>query len=155
LQPVPAWKSSVWNLSLLCGSIALLLIVVVMWPVSALLRWKYQQPSTLAGRELLVTRVLRIAALIDVVYILAWIVPISPILSNHIEAYSNSLDLYLRLLQIGGLLVIAAAMAGIWAACQKSQKWTTAVGHVLSAAALAGLVWIAVITKLISFNLNY
>ncbi len=155
LQPVPAWKSSVWNLSLLCGSIALLLIVVVMWPVSALLRWKYRQPSTLAGKELLVTRVLRVAALIDVVYLLAWIVPLSPILSNHLEAYSDSLDLYIRLLQIGGLLVIAAAVAGIWAACQKSQKWTAAVWHVLSAGALVGIVWIAVITKLISFNLNY
>jgi CubicO group peptidase (beta-lactamase class C family) len=155
LQPVPAWKSSVWNLSLLGGSIALLLIVVVMWPVSALLRWKYQRPSTLAGRELLVTRVLRVAALLDVVYLLAWIVPISPILSNHIEAYSASLDLYIRLLQIGGLLVIAAAVAGIWAACQKSQKWTVSVWHVLNAGALVGIVWTAVITKLISFNLNY
>jgi hypothetical protein len=126
-----------------------------MWPVSALLRWKYRQPSTLAGRELLVTRVLRVAALLDVVYLLAWIVPISPILSNHIEAYSASLDLYIRMLQVGGLLMIVAAVAGIWAACQKSQKWTAAVWHVLSAGALVGIVWIAVITKLISFNLNY
>lgn len=155
VQPVPAWKSAVWNLSLLCGSIALLLIVVVLWPVSALLRRKYRQPSTLAGKELLVTRVLRVAALIDVVYLLAWIVPLSPILSNHLEAYSDSLDLYIRLLQVGALLVIAAAVAGIWAACQKSQKWTAAVWHVLSAGALVGIVWIAVITKLISLNLNY
>jgi hypothetical protein len=155
LQPVPAWKSAVWNLSLLCGSIAILLIVVILWPVSALLRWKYRQPSTLAGRELLVTRVLRVAALIDVVYLLAWIVPLSPILNNHVEAYNDSLDLCIRLLQIGGLLVIAAAVAGLWAAFQKSRKWTTAVWHVLSAGALAGIVWIAVITKLISFNLNY
>jgi len=155
LQPVPAWKSAIWNLSLLCGSIAILLIVVILWPVSALLRWKYRQPSTLAGKELLGTRVLRVAALIDVVYLLAWIFAISPILNNHIEAYNDSFDLYLRLLQVGGLLVIAAAVAGIWAACQKSQKWTAAVWHVLSAGALVGIVWIAVITKLISFNLNY
>jgi CubicO group peptidase (beta-lactamase class C family) len=155
LQPVPAWESAVWNVSLLCASSAILLIVVILWPVSALLRWKYRQPSTLAGKELLVTRVLRVAALIDVVYLLAWIVPISPILSNHIEAYSNSLDPYIRLLQIGGLLVIAAAAAGIWAACQKSHRWTAAVWHVLNAGALVGIVWIAVITKLISFNLNY
>jgi hypothetical protein len=155
LQPVPAWKSAVWNLSLLCGSIAILVVVVVLWPVSALLRRKYRQPSTLAGKELLVTRVLRVAALIDVVYLLAWIFAISPILNNHIEAYNDSLDLYIRLLQVGGLLVIAAAVAGIWAACQKSRKWTTAVWHVLSAGALAGIVWVAVITKLIGFNLNY
>jgi len=155
LQPVPAWKSSAWNLSLLCGSIVILLIVVVLWPVSALLRWKYGQPSTLAGRELLATRVLRVAALIEVVYLLAWIFAISPVLNNHLEAYSDSFDLYIRLLQIGGLVVLAAALAGIWAACQKSQKWTTAVGHVLSAVALVDIVWIAVIAKLIGFNLNY
>jgi CubicO group peptidase (beta-lactamase class C family) len=155
LQPVPAWESAVWNLSLLCASIAILLIVVILWPVSALLRWKYRQPSTRVGKELLVTRVLRVAALIDIVYLLAWVVPLSPILSNHVEAYNDSLDLYIRLLQIGGLLVIAAAVAGSWAACQKSQKWTAAVWHVLNAGALVGIVWIAVITKLISFNLNY
>ena len=155
LQPVPAWKSTVWNLSLLCAAIAIMLIVLILWPVSALLRRKYRQPSTSAGKELLVTRVLRVAALIDVVYLLAWIVPLSPILSNHLEAYSSSLDLYIRLLQVGGPLVIAAALAGIWAACQKSQKWTTAVWHILSAGALVGIVWIAVITKLISSNLNY
>ena len=155
LQPVPAWKSTVWNLSLLCAAIAIMLIVLILWPVSALLRRKYRQPSTSAGKELLVTRVLRVAALIDVVYLLAWIVPLSPILSNHLEAYSSSLDLYIRLLQVGGTLVIAAALAGIWAACQKSQKWTTAVWHILSAGALVGIVWIAVITKLISSNLNY
>ena len=155
LQPVPAWKSAVWNLSLLCGSIAILVVVVVLWPVSALLRRKYRQPSTLAGKELLATRVLRVAALIDVVYLLAWIFAIYPILNNHIEAYNDSLDPYIRLLQVGGLLVIAAALAGIWAASQKSRKWTTAVWHVLSAGALVGIVWVAVITKLIGFNLNY
>jgi CubicO group peptidase (beta-lactamase class C family) len=155
LQPVPAWRSSVWNLSLLCASIVILVIVVVLWPVSALLRWKYSRPSTLAGRELLATRVLRIGALIDVVYLLGWTFAISPVLNNHLEAYNDSFDPYIRLLQIGGLVVIAAALAGIWAACQKSQKWTIAVGHVLSAVALVDIVWIAVIAKLISFNLNY
>jgi CubicO group peptidase (beta-lactamase class C family) len=156
LQPVPAWKSAVWNLSLLCGSIAIMLIVVILWPVSALLRWKYRQPpSTLSGKELLVTRVLHIAALIDIVYLLAWIVPVSPILHSQVGAYNGNLDPYIRLLQVAGLLVIATAVAGIWAACQKSQKWTTAVWHLLNAGALVGIVWIAVITKLISFNLNY
>jgi len=86
---------------------------------------------------------------------LAWIFAISPVLNNHLEAYSDSFDPYIRLLQAGGLVVIAAALAGIWAACQKSQKWTIAVGHVLSAVALVDIVWIAVIAKLISFNLNY
>ena len=155
LQPVPAWKSSVWNLSLLCGSVAILLIVMVLWPVSALLRWKYRQPSTLAGKELLATRVLRFGALLDVVYLSAWMACLSPIVSNHLEAYSDSLDLRIRILQVAGLLVIAAALAGIWAACQKSPKWTTAVGHVLTAAALVGIAWVAVITRLIGFNLNY
>jgi hypothetical protein len=155
LQPVPAWQSAFWNLSLLCGSVVVMLIVVIQWPVSALLRWKYRHPSTLAGKELLVTRVLRVAALIDVAYLLVWLVPLSPILNNHVEAYNYSLDLYIRLLQIGGILVIAASVAGIWAAFQKSRKWTAAVWHVLSAGALVGIVWVAVITRLISFSLNY
>ena len=48
-------------------------------------------------------------------------------------------SLYIRLLQVGGLLVIVAAVAGIWAACQKSQKWTAAVWRVSDAGALVGI----------------
>ena len=49
LQPVPFWKSSVLNLSLLCGAMAILLAVVILWPISAFARWKYDLPAKASG----------------------------------------------------------------------------------------------------------
>jgi hypothetical protein len=106
---VPAWKSARWNLSLLCVAITILLLVVIAWPTGAFLRWKYAQPSIASGRDLLAMRVLRLVAILDIAYLLAWIVPLAPVLQDHLEAYNNSLDPYLRVLQIAGLFVIANA----------------------------------------------
>jgi hypothetical protein len=155
LQPVPLWKSSVLNLSLLLGALATLLAVVVLWPISAFARWKYDQPARASGRELLVIRVLRVAALVDLVYVAGWVAVLAPLLNNHLEYYNDSFDLWIRLVQMSGLLVVAAAVAGIWAAGQRCGKWTAICWRFVNATALVAIVWIAVIAKLIGFSLNY
>lgn len=155
LQPVPGWKSAGWNLLLLGFSVAILVLVVVLWPVSLLLRRMYAQPVTASPKDRLVNRVLRLAALVDVLYLVGWIYALAPVLSNHLEAYNNSFDAYLRVLQVAGLLVIAAAIAGVWAAIHRGARWTATTWHVLTACALVAIVWTAFITHLIGFNLNY
>jgi len=56
---------------------------------------------------------------------------------------------------MSGLLVVAAAVAGIWAACQRCSKWPAICWRFVNAAALVAIVWFAVIAKLIGFDLNY
>ena len=155
LQPVPVWKSSVLNLSLLLGALAILLAVVILWPISAFARWKYDQPARASGRELLVIRVLRVAALVDLVYLAGWVAVLAPLLNNHLEYYNDSFDLWIRLAQMSGLLVVAAAGAGIWVALQRCGTWSAICWRFVNAAALVAIVWFAVIAKLIGFNLNY
>lgn len=155
LLPVPFWKSSVLNLSLLCGAMMILLADVFVWPISALARWKYGLPAKAQGRELLAIRVLRVAALVDLLYLAGWLAVLAPLLNNHLEYYNDGLDVWIRLMQMSGLLVFAAAVAGIWAACQRCGKWTAMGWRFLHAAALVAIVWIAVIAKLIGFSLNY
>ncbi len=154
LQPVPSWDSAPWNLTLLSCSILILLISVIAWPFSAVVRRHYRQAAP-AGKNLLVIRVFRLAAIIDLVYLVGWFVVLRPILSHALDGYNDSLDPYLRFLQIMGLVVIVCALAGVWGALQKSAAWATSMWRILNAVALCGIVWIAVITRLISFNLNY
>jgi CubicO group peptidase (beta-lactamase class C family) len=155
LQPVPGWKSSRLNLTILCVSIVILLVVAIGWPVSGYLQKKYQVQTTASPRGLLAKKILRFAAVIDLIYVIGWIFAVAPILSNQIETYSDSFDPYLRLLQVAGLLVIAAAVAGIWAAAQKATGWKTVLWNLVTACALVGILWVAIVAKLISFNLNY
>ena len=63
-----------------------------------------------------------------------------------------------RALQIAGLLVIAAAMAGIWSLWRisglQASRWIW-IRNAALAAAFLGIVWIGFAGKLFSFNLNY
>jgi CubicO group peptidase (beta-lactamase class C family) len=155
LEPVRLWKSAALNIPLLLGAVAVLLMFVALWPLAAFGRWKYGQPAKVSGRELLVTRVLRFAAIIDLLYLLGWIWTLTPIVNNHLEGYNESLDPFIRLLQVGGLLVLANAGAGVWAASQTCTKWIVHAGRVATAVALVATAWIGMVEKLISFNLNY
>lgn len=154
LQPAPFWSSAPLNLTVLGVSVLVLLVVVIAWPVSAYLRRKYGQPP-IAGTALRSLRVLRAAAVFDLLYLIGWIMALSPVLKNELAIYDSGFDPYLRMLQIAGLLVIAAAVAGIWAAARKAESWKTVLWNAVVACALVGIVWVGLIGKLISFNLNY
>ncbi len=154
LQPASFWSSAPLNLTVLGVSVLLLLIVVVGWPLSAYLRRKYGQPR-ITGKSLRSLRVLRIASVFDLLYLFGWIVALSPVLKNDLAIYNDAFDPYLRILQIAGLVVIAAAVAGIWAAAQKADGWKSTLWHGIVACALVGIVWLGFVGKLISFNLNY
>jgi hypothetical protein len=155
LQPVTFWKSAALNLPLLLGAVVVLLIAVVLWPISALIRWKYHVQPEAISKNLLPTRILRAAAIFDLLYLLGWVRVLSPILSSRLEGYNEGLDPFIRLLQVGGILVLANAGVGVWAASRKSPKWTVLAGRIVTALALVAIAWIGLGEKLISFNLNY
>jgi len=63
-----------------------------------------------------------------------------------------------RALQILGLLVIAASLVGLWALWRNSRLQSARIvwlRNVALAAAMLGIVWIGVVGRLMSFNLNY
>jgi hypothetical protein len=101
---------------------------------------------------------MRGAALADVVYAAAWAVLLQPVMGEQLQVYSYRLDPIVAALEIAGLVPIVAAAAGLWAAwriftCDSSRLsriWT-----VVTTVALLGMVWIGMMGKLISFNLNY
>jgi hypothetical protein len=158
LQAVPARKSSALNLIVLVGSLVVLAVAVVLWPVSYLVRRHY---GPLPAQSVEVRRwrtVLRVAAAFDLVWVVCWIVVLLPVLSVQLDFYSSSHDSIIRALQIGGMFAIAAAVAGVWSLWRLAKSgvsWPSRVGSGLIATALVGLFWIGFVGGLMSFNLNY
>jgi hypothetical protein len=145
------------NLTILLASLAILVLTVVLWPIAAFLRRRYGRPAD--SKELRRLR-LRVGAVVVFVllFVVAWIVLLMPVLSLKLWVYSTRLDPVVRALQIVGLLVIAAVAVGVWSlwriSALQASRWVW-IRNAALAAALLGIVWIGFAGKLFSFNLNY
>jgi CubicO group peptidase (beta-lactamase class C family) len=157
LQAVPLRRSAALNLTVLLGSFALLVLALILWPARSLLRRQYRAPAESAEVRRL-RRWIGIAVAIQVLYLIAWMAVLKPVLNTELWVYSSGFDPVVRALQLAGILVIAAAAAGVWCLWRLSELrasgWAWLRNGVL-AAALVGIVWIGFLGGLISFNLNY
>ena len=158
LQEVPGRKAAPLNMTVLVGSFAILTLAVFLWPVLYFARRHYRAapvPSAEARRP---RTVLRIAAAFDLLWLIGWTVILLPVVSVQLDFYSSAHDSLIRTMQLGGLIAVAFAAAGIWSVWRVSTlgaTWPSRIGNGLIAAALLGLVWIGCIGGLIGFNLNY
>jgi CubicO group peptidase (beta-lactamase class C family) len=157
LQPVPIHRSAALNLTILLGSLAILALTAILWPIVALLRRRFHRAP--AAPEVRRLRTFVIASVIlMLLYAIAWILLLKPVLSSELWVYSSRLDPVVRALQLAGLLVMAAAAVGVWAlwrlsAMQPSKlMWAR---NAALAAAFLGIVWIGFVGRLFSFDLNY
>src|SRR5262249_51252785 len=99
MQEVPSLRSGGWNVPAFLGAVAIVVLAIVAWPVSALIRRHYGKPLALSGSERWTYWLPRIAAVIALAYLLGWSAMLSPILGNKLDVYNNALDPQLRLLQ--------------------------------------------------------
>ena len=157
-QPVPGWANSGWNLPLLGAMCGLLALVVVLWPIQALVRWRYRQPFPLSGRTAWLYRGVRLAAILDLVAIGSF-VAIAQAASIKIDLFDSPLDVWLRVLQLVCLLGVVGAGLGVWNAIgvwtERGRSWWAKISVTVTAAALLAFVWFVVILQLISPSLNY
>ena len=158
LQAVPFWRSAPLNLTVLLGSVGILLSTVLLWPLSYLLKWADRAEVRISSQVRRLKLFMRGAAMVDVVYLAAWAMLLQPLLSNQLQVYSYRLDPVVLTLELSGLLAIGAAGVGVWATWRMFKldaSWLSRIWSVALAAGLLGIVWIGIVGKLISINLNY
>jgi len=158
LQQASVLRSAPLTLTVLGLSCVVLLGSLLAWPLGALLRRADRAASGASAEQRRLRRWQRIAAAVAVVYLGAWIVWIVPVLSTELGNYSTAMDGVVRTLQVGGLAAIAAMLAGLWAAWRLLRLDASRLAKlwaVLMALALVGVVWVAAIGQLLSWNLNY
>jgi hypothetical protein len=139
------------------GAIALLLTVLA-WPTSALVRRHYGVPYRLAGQDAQAHRWIRVAATAAVVLLIAWAITVSKMISE-LELLTSSMDGWLWTLQLLSLVVfVGGAALGIWNAIvvmRGARKWYAKTWAIVLAVSLLVMLWVALAFHLIAFDVNY
>jgi CubicO group peptidase (beta-lactamase class C family) len=158
LQQVPLRRSASLNLTVLLGSILVLLAALIVWLLS---RWLKPSMPVSEHNAYAVQRLrlsLRLAVVFDLLYLVAWFMLLRPVLDLELNFYRSSHDSIVMTLQFAGLGAIAAAALGVWSAWRLSRlhiALATRIWSCFVAAALLGVVWIGYMGGLLRFSANY
>ena len=146
-----------FNMAIIVPSLIFLALAVLFWPIGASIRWHYGTKLDLTSSEKRLRLAVRLVCILDLVFVVGWLIFISG--TNEIANLSRSRDPLLYLLQIlgviaaiGTLIVILNAFRS-WA---KTGKWIWAkLFDVALALACIGFTWFIWHWNLINFNLRY
>jgi CubicO group peptidase (beta-lactamase class C family) len=155
LEQAPWNESGIFNYILIFGSLGILALTVVLWPVGAVVRWHYARPLKPEHRG--VRLFVRIVCLIDLAFACAWIAMLSG-LSNP-GKLNDSLDPLLRIVQIVGWLGVIGTIAAVydaWLAFRETNRWWFSRLHAAAIAlACVGFCWFLSHWHMLSFSLKY
>jgi CubicO group peptidase (beta-lactamase class C family) len=158
LMPVPAKLNAAWAMPLLFGSIGVLALCVVLWPISILVRRRYGQAFALSGRAAMLYRLVRVAAIVDLILVAGWLALFS-MLGTAIGLLDDPIDPWLRLLQVLGVLAILGAVVGVWNLVtvwrDGARSWWAKVSSLMLAIALLSAVWFILTLHLITASLQF
>jgi len=157
LQPAP-FVSAPWNLWLLIGTIAMLALTVLFWPVKAVLRWRYDRPLPFSGGARALYRLTRAVALIDLVFLVGW--PVGFLLAvGHLASLSPAIDWVWRGLQVLGVIgivgTVVLVMEFVTALRDPARPWWTKGTDGLLVLAAFATIWFAVSQNLLTVGLKY
>ncbi|HEX2140561.1 MAG TPA: serine hydrolase domain-containing protein [Woeseiaceae bacterium] len=157
-DPAPWWKSSSWLLPLVSASLVALLLTALLWPVKAIVRRRYAQPALFAGADLSVYRWTKIASIVTLAVIAAWMVTISTMFSD-LGMLSGVLDAWLMALQLLSLIVLVGSfvvsLRHAWRVWTGERRWPAKVWSLVLVIAFGAVLWVALVFHLIGFDTHY
>jgi hypothetical protein len=158
LEPVLLFqKAPVWaNPTPLMVSLGLLALYVVMWPLAIFARRKYGQSFSLTGRSASAYRLVRLAALADLLLIGGWVLMT---VSASSSGLTSAVDGPIRVLLILGVVPVLGALVGLWNLAavwgDSGRSWFGKLSSIVLAAALLGMAWVIISLKMIGWSVNY
>ncbi len=156
---VGAGENGAWLTPALCIGLVALLLTVVFWPITAIVRRRYRARLELSSREVTVYRAGKLGALLMLAAFSAWAISIVSMFSD-LNKTTEAFDPVLRFDQIfgflafvGGFVLILWNLWGVWTV--GNRRWPAKLWGVVLA--LSGLVvlWVAFAFHLISWGVNY
>ena len=155
LLQAPWDESGTFNNVLIFGSLGVLLLTVILWPVAAAVRWHYARTLTVGHGGLRV--LVRVVCLLDIVFAIAWLTVLSSL--NDLGKLSGSADSLFRMIQIVGWIGVIGALFALynaWLASRESGRWWWGRVHaVVIAIACVGFAWFMVHWHMLNFSLKY
>lgn len=152
------WQSPGVFLTLLFGSMAALLLTVIAWPVSALVRRHYGVRYPLSGQDARAHRWIRIASLAVLVSIAAMIGMVFAMMSDLSMMSPDKDGMVIALRVLASIVLPLGALVALWNAWtvlrSRRSLWAKLWGLVLAASCLA-LLFVGIATHLVGFSANY
>ncbi len=152
-------ENGAWLTPALCVGLAALLLTVVFWPITAIVRRRYRARLELSSREVSVYRAGKIGALLMLAAFSAWAISIISMFSD-LNKTTEAFDPVLHFDQIfgflafvGGFVLILWNLWTVWTV--GNRRWPAKLWSIVLA--LSGLVvlWVAFAFHLISWGVNY
>ncbi len=158
-RPTRWWKSPSWLLPLAEFSLAVLVLTLIAWPLAALARRRYRRHLSAARPGPVSLPLGSHCCGLGLLLLLAgWTWQIQR-MSTEVSALTSKSDPWLWLLQLLGLVVfLGAAGVALWnARLARSGKrpWSSQLWSGLLVLATVTLLYIAVVFKLVAFDINY
>jgi hypothetical protein len=142
---------------LIIPGLIIILLALLLWPVAAGIRWHYGRKLELDSPEKRLRLTVRLVCILDVVFVLAWVIVISK--ANDPSAFSRSLDPLLYGIQIIGVLGAIGTLLVLFHALQswsKPGRWVwSKIFDTLLALSCVAFTWFIWHWNLINFNLKY
>ncbi len=136
-------------------ALMVLALIAVIWPIGALVRWRYRGPFPHAGQRAWAYRLVRVAAIVAVAAVGLWAVVLDEVSSTNGAPVEGLLHAA-QLLTIAGF--IGGGLAALWnlaLTLASPGRWTARLFAVVALAAFAMMAWIAASYGLIGFSGEY
>ncbi len=156
-ERLSTWRSL--SLPLLVASLTVLLLTVIAWPVSALVRRRYGVPYGLSGTDARAHRIVRLTALAVLLSVGGALGFVVAMLSD-LEMTGASSDLWINLLRLLALVVLPVGAAlSVWNAWQvlrsSRRRWLAKLWAVLVALSCLFLLWLGLAHHLLGYGAYY
>ncbi len=161
-ERVPPGRSSVWILPSLAAALSILLLSLLYWPASWLVRRHYRAAWPIIGPSRHAYRLSRLFAGLTLAVIIGWVVTVSRMLANT-DALTGRSDTMLWVLQGCGLLVFVLAVLvtgwNAWLAWRRTDRragrWTGRIWSVLMVLSSLMILYVAATFGLLSMTVQY
>jgi hypothetical protein len=155
---VPWYANSAWLTPALGASVVALLLTALLWPVAGWVRRRYQAPLRLDPASLRAYRWSKIGAILILAALGLWAMTFVLMLKNN-----NNLDgrldplvwfneIFGTVAFIGGVLLM---LWNLWAVWRGERRWPARFWSVVLSVSAATVLWVAVVSRLVSFGTNY
>lgn len=157
-EPVPWWKSASWLLPAFLSALLVLVLTVLAWPVSALVRRHYKASYALSGLDARAHRLIRLSALVVLGTVLAAGITLVVMFSNY-DLLSPANDWLVRTLRVASLIVLpigaAIALWNAWVVLSSGRRRWAKFWAVVLALSFVVVLWVAAAYRLVGFSANY
>ena len=157
MSKAPWYRDSNLVLPVVTIAVIALLLTLVLWPLRAIVRWRYRSAFHLSGREAWAYRLTRVAIILVFIFLIAWMLAFQTLFSN-LSGLSGGFITQLRITQFTQFLLYAAlalSVWNIWTVWTGAQSWFAKLWSVVVALAILVILGFAATNGLLSFSTSF